>query len=291
MERLKPLNDYIFQKLMGEKGDEEQLLSFLNAVLKRTGQDRLQSVEILENKTFTPEIIGNKAGILDVRAVTNHGEKIIIEVQLKDLHNMGKRDLVYWSREYLKDLAAGDDYNTLPKVITITIVNFDYIPLESYHTSFHLREDTTPSFILTDVLEIHFINMAKFRLFEKKDIQHDLLDRWLSFFDETTPEDTLQEIITMDTTIQKTNEKMQFLSNDKETLRLYHLREMGMSDYTTAINTAMEKGEAKGETKGIAKAIRNLLDFGMDPRQVSVALKVPLSTVDRIQGETHTSGD
>ncbi|MHC6203930.1 PD-(D/E)XK nuclease family transposase, partial [Breznakiellaceae bacterium SP9] len=78
MKRLKPLNDYIFQKLMGEKGDEEQLLSFLNAVLKRTGPDRLQSVEILENKTFTPEIIGNKTVILDVRAVANGSEKFNI---------------------------------------------------------------------------------------------------------------------------------------------------------------------------------------------------------------------
>ncbi|MHC6204369.1 Rpn family recombination-promoting nuclease/putative transposase [Breznakiellaceae bacterium SP9] len=242
MKRLKPLNDYIFQKLMGEKGDEEQLLSFLNAVLKRTGPDRLQSVEILENKTFTPEIIGNKTVILDVRAIANCSEKFNIEIQFKDLHNMGKRDLVYWSREYLKDLAAGDDYSTLPKVITITIVNFDYIPLDSYHTCFHLREDTASSFILTDVLEIHFINMAKFRLFDKKDILNDPLDRWLSFLDETTAEDILQEIITMDATIRKTNKKLQFLSRDKETLQLYHLREMGMSDYTTAINTAIARG-------------------------------------------------
>jgi len=38
MKRLNPLNDYLFQKYMGEKGDEEQLLSFLNAVLSRTGE-------------------------------------------------------------------------------------------------------------------------------------------------------------------------------------------------------------------------------------------------------------
>ncbi|GHV31766.1 hypothetical protein AGMMS4952_21010 [Spirochaetia bacterium] len=99
----------------------------------------------------------------------------------------------------------------------------------------------------------------------------------------------------MDATIQKTNEKMHrtfgsLLSNDKETLRMYHLREMGMSDYTTAINTAMEKGEAKGIEKGKQEDIRNLLDFGMPPQQVSAALKAPLSMVDRIQEETRNSG-
>jgi hypothetical protein len=34
MERLNPLNDFLFLKVMGEKGDEVQLLAFINAVKK-----------------------------------------------------------------------------------------------------------------------------------------------------------------------------------------------------------------------------------------------------------------
>jgi hypothetical protein len=34
-ERLNPLNDFAFQKALGEKGDEVQLMAFLNAVLTR----------------------------------------------------------------------------------------------------------------------------------------------------------------------------------------------------------------------------------------------------------------
>ncbi|GHU08153.1 hypothetical protein FACS1894151_03600 [Spirochaetia bacterium] len=51
----------------------------------------------------------------------------------------------------------------------------------------------------------------------------------------------------MDAAIQKTAEKLEFVSKDKESLRLYHLREMAMSDWTTAINTANEKGIEKGK--------------------------------------------
>jgi hypothetical protein len=40
-ERLNPLNDYMFLKIMGEKGDEEQLCAFLNAVLGRSGKDAI----------------------------------------------------------------------------------------------------------------------------------------------------------------------------------------------------------------------------------------------------------
>ena len=36
MHKFKPLNDFIFGKTFGEKGDEEQLLSLLNAILAKT---------------------------------------------------------------------------------------------------------------------------------------------------------------------------------------------------------------------------------------------------------------
>jgi hypothetical protein len=32
VERLDPLNDYLFFKITGKKGDEEQLMAFINAV-------------------------------------------------------------------------------------------------------------------------------------------------------------------------------------------------------------------------------------------------------------------
>jgi hypothetical protein len=57
-DRLDPLNDYMFLKIMGEKGDEEQLCAFLNAVLGRKGKDAITSVEIIENKAVAAEVIG-----------------------------------------------------------------------------------------------------------------------------------------------------------------------------------------------------------------------------------------
>jgi predicted DNA binding protein len=83
----------MFLKIMGEKGDEEQLCSFLNTVLEREGRDAITSVEIVENKTMTAEVIGDKTSILDVRSVTAAEERISIEVQLRNLGNMDKKDI------------------------------------------------------------------------------------------------------------------------------------------------------------------------------------------------------
>jgi hypothetical protein len=88
--RLNPLNDYMFLKVMGEKGDEEQLCSFLNAVLKREGQDAIKSVEIIENKMLAAEVVGDKTSILDLRSITAADDRINIEIQLRNLGNMNE---------------------------------------------------------------------------------------------------------------------------------------------------------------------------------------------------------
>lgn len=46
----------------------------------------------------------------------------------------------------------------------------------------------------------------------------------------------------MDTAIYKANEKMEFLANDKEVLRLYQLREMAQIDYNSGMKKAKDEG-------------------------------------------------
>jgi predicted transposase/invertase (TIGR01784 family) len=157
VERLNPLNDYLFLKIMGEKGDEEQLLSFLNAVLGRAGDHVLVSIEIIEARALTADIIGNKSSVLDVRARTADGTLINIEVQLRNLGNMDRRSLFYWSWEYSKQLESGQNYQTLPNVIAINIVNFELLPSKNFHTCFHLWEDTERDLLLTDALDFQSI--------------------------------------------------------------------------------------------------------------------------------------
>jgi len=255
MERFNPLNDYLFLKLMGEKGDEEQCLSFLNAVLGSKSLKPITLVKILENKTFVAEVVGDKTSILDVRVETDSGEKVNIEVQLRDMGNMERRTLWYWGREYTKGISAGGEYEDLPKVVTINIVNFDNIKLDDFHTCFHLREDDHHDYMLTDVLEIHFINMVKFRKLKTGDIANNLLERWLTFLDVNTPEKTLKEIIQMDSAINKAYERLNFVTQDKEVLREYHMREMALMDWTSGINTATRKAKIE--------IARNLLKKGL----------------------------
>jgi len=137
--------------------------------------------------------------------------------------------------------------------------------------------------MLTDVLEIHFINMVKFRKLKTGDIANNLLERWLTFLDVNTPEETLREVIQMDSAISKANERLNFVTQDKEFLRNYHLREMAMSDWTTGVNTAMEKGIEKGAMQKQIEIAGNLLGEGLPMELIQKTTGLDMETIQSLQ--------
>jgi len=251
-QRFNPLNDYLFFKVMGEKGDEKQLLGFLNAVLGRSGKKPIESVEIMENTSFEKDIIDGKSCILDVLAVLHNGTKVNIEVQLTNQYNMERRSLFYWSKVYFDSLNEGHDYRELPNVAAINIVDFDFPPEGNVHTCFHLREATDPSLILSPVLEIHFVNMVKWRKRREKDLA-DPLNRWLAWFDEESPPELIAEVANMDGAIMAASERQDFITQDEQARRTYWSRRKAEHDLISNLNGARMEGEEIGEQRGEEK--------------------------------------
>jgi len=276
-ERLNQLNDFLFLKTMGEKGDEVQLLGFLNAVLGRSGKNNLESVEILENKVITPEIVGDKTSILDVRAQTEDGTRFNIEVQLRNLGDMDRRSLFYWSKEYSRQIKAGEQYLELPNVIAINIVNFECISSKSYHACFHLWEDTEKDLMLTDAMEIHFVDMVKFRRLRDnikgdRSFLNDPLHRWMTFFDKNSPVELIEEVLKMDMAIQKAHERTAFITQDEVSMTEYIRREMALSDWNSAVgyHTREAKKDIAQKLKAKNMPVDQIIDVtGLTEKQIN----------------------
>jgi predicted transposase/invertase (TIGR01784 family) len=254
-QRLNPLDDYLFYKVMGQKGDEEQLLGFLNAVMGHSGKEQIKSVEILENKALTANAVGGKSCVLDVMAALKDGTMVNIEVQLRNEHNMDRRSMFYWSRMYTESIGRGQDYKELPKVIAINIVDFDFPSEGDFHTCFHLREDSIPSLILTDALEIHFINMVRWRKRAGKDIAKNPLHRWLTWFDAKSPPELVEEVAKMDSAIRAANEKHEYFMKNWQERNLYTRQLMAVLDYNSGMNHAREEGEQAGKEEVARRAL------------------------------------
>jgi predicted transposase/invertase (TIGR01784 family) len=262
--RLDPLNYILFEKLFGEKGDEPQLLELLKPILTRTGRD-LRSIEIVENKLQPPEVIGGKGGVLDLRAKMTDGSRCNIEVQRQNQHNMERRSLYYWAREYTGSIVSGQNYKELPDVIVINILDFSYIPLEDFHTSFHLREDYHREHILTNALEVHFLEMPKFRKLPEKNLGRDPLHRWLSYLDISTPMPLIKELIEMDPIIAHTQELSERLAQDEAVRHAYLLYDMALSDETSRLEDAREDAREGA----LVTTARNALAKGLPVETIS----------------------
>ncbi|MDP4144934.1 MAG: Rpn family recombination-promoting nuclease/putative transposase [Bacillota bacterium] len=282
---LDPKNDVVFQKLFGKKENEDILLSFLNAVLGKQGNDRIVSVDFIDKKLNDEDILDEKIGILDVRVKTNEGTQINIEIQMINQYNMVKRTLFYWSKLYTSQIKKGGKYRELQKTITINILNFDYIDIEKFHTTYHLYEDEIKK-MLTDILEVHFIEIPKF--IKEQPNERDALHRWLMFL--IKPNKAVLEVIEMaDPAIRKAHNVLEILSRDPETIRLAELRAKAIMDEMDNIEGAREEGKREGREEGKREGKKeiafNLLSLGFDILTVSKGTGLSEEEVKKIKEE------
>jgi predicted transposase/invertase (TIGR01784 family) len=288
MNRLNPLNDYIFKRLMEETN---HLIAFLNAVLDAKDQQRLISLEIINNKELTAEMLYDKTSRLDVWAKTADGMQLNIEVQLTNQHNMDKRTIFYWGKLFLDEIKQGEDYSNLAKVITVNLLDFEYLQLDRFHTKYHLWEDEERQSMLTDLIEIHFIELPKFVRLKQKDFKGNPLHRWLKFLDKNASEEELKELIAMDQTIRNVEAKLEYLSSDAETIALYRAREATLHERANMINSAKAEGREEGliagrnegliagREEGKLEMAKNLLSMGLDEESVANAAALPVEKI------------
>jgi predicted transposase/invertase (TIGR01784 family) len=223
-------------------------------------------------------MIYDKTGRLDVRAKTADGMQLDIEVQLTNQHNMYKRTMFYWGKLFLEGIKKGDDYINLSKVITINILDFDYLDIEKFHSKYHLWEDDEENYLLSDLIELHFIEMPKFRGFAEKDLKGNALHRWLKFFDKMLSEEELKELIEMDSAIKRAEKKLEYLSSNKEAIELYQAREDALHERANMISSA----KADGQVEKAVQVAKNMLASGLDIETISKFTEMPVEELKKL---------
>jgi predicted transposase/invertase (TIGR01784 family) len=95
-----------------------------------------------------------------------------------------------------------------------------------------------------------------------------------------------KEVLKIDTAIQKAQERMTFVTNDKESLRAYDMREMAMSDYTSGMNFARREGRQEGisigEERGKLEIAMNMEKNGMDAHQIMILTNLSEDEIRRL---------
>ncbi len=264
--RLNPLNDFVFKQYMGTEEYKVCLLSFLNAVLYGTTlKKKITEAEIVENLELPKETLEGKFSRLDVRAKLPDGTQINIEVQILKEGNMVLRSQYYNGRMFVSGINKGDGYDTLRKVISINILDFDLHEYPEFHISSRFRVDQHPENILSEAQEIHFIELKKFLRGNQCD-RNNPLHRWLKFFDRNLKEDELEELIQMDGAIAAAEERTRKVASSEEEMRYYEALEDARRDMISAQRYSFREGRAEGKAEGklegearLAELLRQLI--------------------------------
>lgn len=274
---LSPKVDFVFKKIFGNEKHPEILISFLNAVMKPVNP--IKKVKI-NNSDIEKEHIEDKYSRLDIKATTDTGEQINIEIQVKNEYNMIRRSLYYWSKMYEGQINEGDNYNKLSKTVCINILDFKYLKNDRFHNGYRLKEITTNE-ELTDVEEIHFIELPKMRESNENEEVTDMLEAWIKFIN--NPSSKIVQKLEMDVEeIKQAKEELIRLSGDKKEVELYEQRKFAILDRVSDLENAEEKGLQKGLQKGLKEGLKqgkieiakNLLDI-LDVE--TIAIKTGLS--------------
>lgn len=260
--------DFAFKALFGSPGSEPILIAFLNAALKRSGGNAITSVDLI-NPELGPRYLDDKKSILDIHARTEDGTRINIEIQLTNRQDMEKRTLYYWSCIFSDQMQKGMSYSELAQTVTINILNFRYVrATEAYHTTFHLYEDTD-QFLLTDALEIHFMEIPKLLTNWRKrtvSLHEDRLVRWLLLLEAAEDAEIRNELETIakeDPVMKEAFEKWEDISRDPQALSEYHSRRMAILDEASAIREA-ELREQRALLEGKREIVKQLILKGFD---------------------------
>ena len=266
-------NDYAFKRLLGSEENKPLLQDFLECILDLTPQQVL-GLEFMD-KELTKEEFSDKTGILDVKLKLTDGTVIDIEIQASWNASFVKRTLFYWAKMYTADFKAGESYDKLHRCIAINIIADGFKLNDAIHSEYLLQEKTVHS-ILTDVLEIHFLDLqaAKRAKAEGKAAgKRGQLINWLRFIGATDKKERAM-IATTSPVLQMLNEKIDVLTLSPTERKLYESRMKLKSDITTIsetqFNAGVERGLAEGEVRGsrqkALETARILKQFG-DPLQ------------------------
>ncbi|MDR3013652.1 MAG: Rpn family recombination-promoting nuclease/putative transposase [Chitinispirillales bacterium] len=236
---LPPKSDIVFKMLFGDERNVDLLISLLEAILNV----KIDSVTLLDT-VLKPEHIDDKKCILDVKAELSGGERINIEIQVKNIKEMRSRITHYNNRLVAEQIGDSGDYSAIKPAISIIIIDYPLIhESEKCHNVFSMLEKDE-HFPFNDLQEIHILHLCRIDM-EKMPKVAD----WLSFISSDKEEDFMI-LAEKNQTLSRAFERLKVISADEESRIIYEARLKEQRDTRAEISTARWEGKIEGKIEG-----------------------------------------
>lgn len=250
--RYYPMNDVLFKFVFGKVERKNITIDFLNSVLEPSLGHSIKDIRFISTEII-PQSEEEKLSRLDVACELDTGERIDVEVQVVNYHNMQRRTLYYWSGMYLMHLLKGEDYQQLRPVITINILAFRLLPQEEPHAMYGVYNPETGERLNND-LEIHFLEIPKFINKPVKDMTK--MERWMAYFSGKLNLQEKEELAMSEAAIHDAFDATKLFFQTTEDRMKYLNRQMAIMDYRSGMKWAEARGEARGKAQAEERFVR-----------------------------------
>ena len=247
--RLPLTDDYIFKRVFAFEGNESVLKDLLEAILRKD----IKTVTI-KNPEIIPYEREDKRGLLDIKAETDDGTILDIEMQMEDKKNAEERGTLYAGNLITGQLQVGDDYKKLKKSIVIFITNYNFLKRNSYHSVGRMKfEDTLEEEyvdmgyseeeqIASKYIEFHYIELPKYK--KKNSSKFTKLDQWMCVLTDRKEEMMLAEKENKE--IKKAMSTLDYISSDPKERERHNSVIMDEYNRLTSEQNFFEAGKEEG---------------------------------------------
>ena len=177
-----------------------------------------------------------------------------------------------------------DDYTNAKSVIYINLLTYTlFKDIKKYHSCFVIKEkDEIGDIVLTDDLQIHFIELDKFH--KKISEKNTKFDKWLSYFqNEGQASEDIMQVLLNDNIMAKAHEQFIKFSADDRMRDLYNSRKKWQLDYNFGLAKAEMKGiEQEGEEKTIL-LVKKILSKGLEITDIADISWLTVNEIKKIE--------
>ena len=251
---LKPKNDIVFQSLFNQN-NEKITKAFVEALL----DEKINKIVINNDKELHREKPDDKLGILDLQIDVNDSEKVDVEIQLIEKSDFTERILFYLSKLFYSQVNRGEMYFEAKRTVLIAIIDYSLEltrEIKKIETIWNLRENNQPQLKLTDLIELHIIELNKVTEFYKNN-PNSLKAQWMLFL-ENPDSMEVKKIMEKNEEIKEATVIVHEMSQDEKMQRLADLRKKAIMDEKSIYRTGLLKGEKAGLEKRTKTTVLNL---------------------------------
>ena len=290
VDRLPITDDYIFKRVFAFEGNESALKDLLEAILKKD----IKTVTI-KNPEIIPYEKDEKRGLLDIKAETDDGTILDIEMQMEDEKNTDERGTQYLGKMITEQLKKGDKYKKLKKSIVIFITNYNFLKRNSYHSVGKMKFDETlkeeyvemgyeeEDQIASKYIEFHYIELPKYK--RKEPSKFTKLDQWMCIF--TQNEEGIEMAEKENKEIKRAIDTLDFISEDPKERERHNSIVMAEYNRLTSehnfFEAGVEEGIEKGKKEGILKTAKAMLEENIPIEIIMKVTKLKQEEIEELK--------